>query len=315
MTTTMITKPAGDKSLVCRALTADELAAALRGSPVQLWNTPATARVYADTLGLVCVSRRGTAIGAWVVPLDSTEYPPAARRPSRLLPYASPWVDPDLHPSTRHRVVLALTDALMARTDTVELPMDPQFSEVAALLEAGLDVPSRHTRILDTRVPDLRAGYLPTVRNHIRAAARTCIVKAIEPEEFDFDRGIVGQSAETVAARRRSGLEMSRENPVLCLAAIDGDGVCQGQAFILASAGSAILMHSWFDRDGIRGVPSLLVDTAISRSAEELGTPVFDFEGSVIPGIDRFMAGFGASAVAYPQARWKRQARSTVEFA
>ena len=73
-------------------------------------------------------------------------------------------------------------------------------------------------------------------------------------------------------------------------------------------------MHSWFDRDGTRGVPSLLVDAAISRSAEELETLTFDFEGSVIPGIDRFMTGFGARAAAYPQVRWQRSAQSSVEF-
>ena len=298
----------------CGTLKGKELHTLTRDLPVQLWNSPAASQIYGTTLNLVCFSRQGKAVGVWVCPLDGQDSP-TARRAFRLLPYASPWVDSELHPTVRHRVVAAMTGALMEHVDAVELPMDPQFSEVAALLETGVNVLCRHTRTLDTGCSsDVRVGYLPTVRNHIRTAGKCHTVEPVEPERFDFTRAIVGQSAEAVAARRRSGLEISRENPTLCLAAVDNDGVCRGQAFVLRSADTAILMHSWFDRDGTRGVPSLLVDAAISRSAEELETLTFDFEGSVIPGIDRFMTGFGARAAAYPQVRWQRSAQSSVEF-
>jgi hypothetical protein len=109
-------------------------------------------------------------------------------------------------------------------------------------------------------------------------------------------------------------VEISQDHAVLCLAAVDDGEKCRGQVFVLRSAKSAMLMHSWFDRGGTRGVPSLLVDAAIDRSAMELGARVFDFEGSVIPAIDRFMAGFGAWAAAYPQARWEHAAGSAAPF-
>jgi hypothetical protein len=69
------------------------------------------------------------------------------------------------------------------------------------------------------------------------------------------------------------------------------------------SLDAAILLHSWFDRDGPRGVPSLLVDEAIALANREWAVPVFDFEGSVIASIDQFMTGFGAEAVGYAQVR------------
>lgn len=297
---------------------ADELPALTGHLPVQLWNSGVAAQVYGHTLNVVCFSREGKAIGVWVCPLDG-ENGPSAQRAFRLLPYASPWVDPALHPAVRHRVVASMTETVMSRVDSVELPMDPGFAEVSALLEAGADVLCRHTRMLDIgtdqAVPD---GYLPTARNHIRAAGRSHTVEEVPPEDFEFARAIVGQPEAAVAARRRSGLTISRQHRTLCLAAVDAEGVCRGQAFLLRSEHTAILMHLWFDRTGSRGVSSLLVDAAISRAASVLRARVFDFEGSVIPSIDRFMAGFGARSIAYPQVRWRRSpgepARPPVEF-
>ncbi|MFJ1954638.1 hypothetical protein ACIOGT_25815 [Streptomyces microflavus] len=68
-------------------------------------------------------------------------------------------------------------------------------------------------------------------------------------------------------------------------------------------------MHQWFDRTGPRGTPTLLVDRAVMQTLESPGVNSFDFEGSVVPGIDRFMAGFGAQAVGYGQFRWQQDWR------
>lgn len=286
---------------------AEELSALTQKLPLQLWSSPMASRVYGRTLNVVCFDRQGRPTGVWVCPLDG-EAAPAVRRIFRLLPYASPWVDPALHPVDRHRVVASMTSMVMSHVESVELPMDPRFDEVAALLEAGADVVCRHTRMLDIDVgEDVGVEYRPTTRNHIRAAEKRHTVEMMPPESFEFARAIVGQPTAAMAARRRSGLVISRQNATLCLGAVDHDGVCRGQVFVLCSADTAILMHSWFDRTGTRGVPSLLVDAAIRRAASELKTPVFDFEGSVIPSIDRFMAGFGARATPYPHMRWQRR--------
>ncbi|MFD7668414.1 hypothetical protein [Streptomyces sp. NPDC059788] len=279
--------------------------------PVQLWNSALAAKVYGRTLDVVCFRRGDTPVGVWVCPLDGADTP-AARRPYRLLPYASPWVDPRLHPIDRHRVVASMTATLMAHAESVELPMDPRFGEVAALFEAGAVALCRHTRMLDLEPGhDFRSAYTSTVRNHVRAAEKKHTVERVKPEEFDFSRAIVGQDEAAVAARRASGIAVSRENATLCLAAVDEGEVCRGQVFVLGSAGTAILMHSWFDRSGTRGVPSLLVDRAIGAAVGEWEATAFDFEGSVIPGIDQFMAGFGARAAAYPHIQWQRSGPSS----
>ncbi|MFI9081884.1 hypothetical protein ACIGW8_36490 [Streptomyces sioyaensis] len=278
--------------------------------PVQLWNSATASDVYGRTLNVVCVNRQDKPVGVWVCPLDGADTP-AAQRPVRLLPYASPWVDPGLPPLDRHRVVASMTATLMDHVESVELPMDPQFGEVAALIESGVVALCRHTRMLDTvRDRDFRASYVPTARNHIRAAQKKHTVERVQPETFDFPRAIVGQDEAAMLARRKSGLRIGREHPTLCLAAFDSAGVCRGQVFVMQSDSAAILMHSWFDRTATRGVPSLLVDAAIEVAAKELGAAHFDFEGSVIPSIDQFMAGFGARAAAYPHIQWRRSGMS-----
>ncbi|MCS0636933.1 hypothetical protein NX801_14945 [Streptomyces sp. LP05-1] len=285
--------------------------------PVPVWNSPLAVELYGNTLNVVCRSRRGRTAGVWVCPLDAEGEgagEPAARRGFRLLPYASPWVDPGLHPVDRHRTVVSLVAAVMERVTAIDLPMDPRFGEVAALAEAGAEALCRHTRMLDLRDDkDPRESYVPKVRNHLRAAGREVDVDRAGPESFDFSRAVVGQPEAAVAARRRSGLRLGRDQDgtVHCLAATDREGVCRGQVFVLRCDGADVLMHSWFDRTGPRGVPSLLVDAAVARAVRDPGTDAFDFEGSVIPSIDHFMTGFGARAHAYPQLLWRRSAGSS----
>ncbi len=293
-----------------------EIGALVSNLPVQVWNSASAVRAYGRVLGLTCRFRSGAVVGAWVCPLDDDgDGRVAARRPARLLPYASPWIAADLHPSAAHRVVVSLVRELLRHVDSMELPMAPGFGEVAALLECGVDAPSRHTRVLSTTdLAQVRAGYLPQVRNHIRAASPRYTIESFRPDRFDFSRSVVHQSTEAAAARRRAGLSISKEHPALCLSAVDDGGTLRGQVFVLRMGDSAVLMHSWFDRAGLRGVPSLLVDDAIARSAEGWGSTIFDFEGSVIPTIDRFMAGFGARSAAYVQARSGQTSGSAAVF-
>jgi hypothetical protein len=72
------------------------------------------------------------------------------------------------------------------------------------------------------------------------------------------------------------------------------------------------LLHSWFEQSGPRGVPSLLVDEAITVARSTWDVRLFDFEGSVIPGVDLFMTGFGAQGVPYGQIRWRSEGDASV---
>jgi hypothetical protein len=291
-----------DMTLETKAVSAGELAEIARRLPVQPWNSELAAALYVNVTALVCARARGDIVGLWVIPIDAEG---AARRTYRMLPYASPWVDRTLHAEVRHRVAGSLLDAMLGLVSEVELPMDPQFREVAAFLERDVEMVCRHTRVLCVGPGvEWRRRYLSSVRNHMRAAGAQLTVKHSAGDAFAFDRAIKGQDHATVAARTGAGLTLGRSQwPTYCLSAVDGDDLCHGQVFVLKDQHSAILLYSWFDRSGPRGVPSLLVDAAIERSRRDWDTRAFDFEGSVIPSIDRFMAGFGADAVGYAQLR------------
>ncbi len=284
-------------------MSADELARIERQVPVQLWNSSLAAAMYGRVITLACVRASGDVAGVWVCPVDNER---AARRACRLLPYASPWIDPSLHTAARHRVAGSLLDCLRGVVAVVDLPMDPRFRETAGFLAQGAHAVFRHTRVLDIGPrTDWRAGYLPATRNHVRAARADVMVTRTEEDEFAFGRAIKGQDSAAVSARTAAGKSLCASSwPTFCLTAIGRDGARRGQVFVVRNHNSAILLHSWFDRSGPRGVPSLLVDEAADLAGRDWKVPVFDFEGSVIPSIDQFMAGFGAEAVGYAQLHW-----------
>ena len=289
-------------TLHTRMITATELRLIEKDVPVQLWNSGLAAALYGNVVILACTESSGALAGLWVCPVDGVG---AARRAFRLLPYASPWIDRKLHPAVRHCVAWALLSALRSEVSLVDLPMSPEFRETAGFLAAGASAAFRHTRALDIASPRAwREGYLPATRNHVRAARGAVTVARTSEGEFDFRQAIKGQDATAVQARQAAGLSLGASDwPTFCLSAIDGNGTCRGQVLAVRSLDAAILLHSWFDRDGPRGVPSLLADEAISLARTEWAASVFDFEGSVIASIDQFMAGFGAEAIGYAQVR------------
>jgi hypothetical protein len=289
-------------TLHTRMITATELLGIEKDVPVQLWNSGLAVALYGNVVILACTESSGALAGLWVCPVDGGG---SARRTFRLLPYSSPWIDGKLHPAVRHRVAGALLSALCSEVSLVDLPMSPGFRETAGFLAAGASAAFRHTRALDIGSPPAwREGYLPATRNHVRAARAVVAVDRTSEGDFDFRQAIKGQDATAVEARQAAGLSLGASDwPTFCLSAIDGDGTCRGQVLAIQSLDAAILLHSWFDRDGPRGVPSLLVDEAISLARTEWAVSVFDFEGSVIASIDQFMAGFGAEAIGYAQVR------------
>jgi hypothetical protein len=290
-------------TLRTRMITAAKLRLIEKDVPVQLWNSGLAAALYGNVVILTCTESSGALAGLWVCPVDGVG---AARRPLRLLPYASPWIDRKLHPAVRHRVAWALLSALRSEVSLVDLPMSPEFRETAGFLAAGASAAFRHTRALHIGPPPRawREGYLPATRNHVRAARGAVTVARTSEGEFDFRQAIKGQDATAVEARQAAGLSLGASDwPTFCLSAIDGNGTCRGQVLAVRSLDAAILLHSWFDRDGPRGVPSLLADEAISLARTEWAASVFDFEGSVIATTDQFMAGFGAEAIGYAQVR------------
>lgn len=197
---------------------------------------------------------------------------------------------------------LALLDAVRDGCISLDLPMAPDFRDVTACRQLGMAVEWRHTHVLDLDA-SWRAGYTATVRQHLRTAQAAVKVHTSEVSKFRFDLALVGQPADQVALRERFAHRASARGALTCLTAAGPDTV--GQHLILLEAGTGLLLHSWFDREGPRGVPTLLIDTA-AETLSRLGCQRLDLEGSVVPMVDYFMSGFGGATVPYPHVYWHR---------
>ncbi|MGH3941042.1 MAG: hypothetical protein ACRDTG_20865 [Pseudonocardiaceae bacterium] len=260
-----------------------------------------TAR-YAYPYTKTLVALRGNAVVAvWVLPISVDGTGAHARRIARVLPYAAPVLF-DQHPQRRRDVMVALLGSIREDCVSLDLPMAPDFHDVTACRQLGMAVEWRHTHVLDLRA-SWRAGYSATVRQHLRAAQAAVEVRTSEVSRFRFDLALVGQSADQVALRERFARQASARGAVTCLTAASQGTV--GQHLILLEAGTGFLLHSWFDREGPRGVPTLLVDTA-AETLSRLGRERLDLEGSVVPTVDYFMSGFGGAIVPYPHVYWHR---------
>lgn len=287
----------------------------LSGTPLPPFLDAVTPRLalalwaYSDVRMLVA-RRGGRLAGVWAIPAEPTPGGWIARRGARVLPYAAPLLL-DQRPQRRRDVMHALLTAVQAEASCIDLPMAPGFHDVTACRALGMIVEWRHTNVLDLNA-DWRRHYSATVRQHIRAARAAVSVRLDDSADgFDFSRALTQQTPDQIRSRKRFAQRCAEASRVLCLTAIN-EATTVGQQLVLIDSSTGYLMHSWFDRNGPRGVPSLLTDIAAGILQERRSCAYLDLEGSVLPGVDYFMSGFGGAVIPYPYIYWHRQPRELV---
>ncbi len=208
-----------------------EYEARTAGLPLDVWNLPVVGDLYGQARYIVVHDSGGRVRAAWCCPIDNVG---AAVREYRVLPYASPWVDRQLHPAKRDRAITALARQIQAETDHVDLPLSPTFSDTSGFLFAGFGVRLRHSRMLSRLDEEVRrAAYLPEVRGHIRAAAKHIAVSVVGVDEFDFNRAVVNQTPTALERRSASARALHAKGVALALNAVAGDGSVVGGIFLL----------------------------------------------------------------------------------
>lgn len=184
--------------------------------------------------------------------------------------------------------------------------MAPGFLDATVCRSLGMVVEWRHTNVVELNTA-WRQRYSATVRQHIRAAQAAVIVHVDNVVDgFEFSRALVQQAPDQVRMRKRFAWCCAGQGRVLCLTATHGTAVV-GQQLVLIDSTTGYLMHSWFERNGPRGVPSLLTDTAAAILQSRYSCTCLDLEGSVLPSIDYFMSGFGGAIAPYPYVYWHRE--------
>lgn len=277
-------------------------------SPLPLWCRPGIMAQSTEDYYLIIARNTEQIIGIWCVPLIHTDGIWVASRSQRYFPYMAPVLQSQSL-LVRRRVFSKMLKTLQQHVHTIDLPLSPDFQEANVASAMGCFVEWRHTHRIDNSVWMERGLDLFDIktRNHVRKAMSQVRVEfSHETAEFDFSSAIKGaQEAKelrgdfarhlAVKGFGYSGIAMHKVT-----------GHKLGGVFLVRSDNNVLLYHSWFERDALRGVPSLLVYEALNFSFNLDGVRVFDFEGSVLASVDRFMSSFNGDISPYGHLFWSR---------
>lgn len=224
-----------------------------------------------------------------------------------LTPWLGPWTraseaKPGSDLGRQHDIVSKLLNQL-PKADSVTVPCAPEFANLLPFYWAGFDLRLAYTYRLNLEVGEnvLWAQLKDSMRREIRKASKEVVVESEVSAQTLFE--LVSLTF------RRQGLMVPRWLPTLeailsrytadrytALVARDKEGRPHGAILFLHDARHTFYLTGGGDPD-LRnsGAQSLLMWEGIRRSVGR--SRVFDFEGSMVQGVERFVRGFGATQV------------------
>jgi hypothetical protein len=229
-----------------------------------------------------------------------------------LTPFLGPWVKPGTGKThTRlereHKILSSLIAALPDH-DVFVQSFHPAITNCIPFHWQGFSLSINYTYILDdlTNQDEIWQGLRETVRGHIRKAEREVVVRSVDDIEIFLSLHQM--------AYGRQGLEpphspdLVRRLDAACRArdarriffAEGADGAPHAGLYLVWDADSAYCLMSGSDpRLRHSGAISLLRWEAIKFAGQV--TRRFDFEGSMVQRIERFVRAFGARQTRYPE--------------
>jgi hypothetical protein len=228
----------------------------------------------------------------------------------RLTPFLTPELDSGpgkyvTRLAREHQLLDGLIDAL-PKFDYLSYTLPPSFTNWLPFAQCGYRATLRTTYVIDD-LDDLDA-----VKRAMSDKCRNTIRKAEKLVAVETD----GHADRLVAMIDSTFARQGRRNPwghellerVVeavhahgageILTAVDAAGAAHASMLLVYDADRSYYLTGGMD-SVLRssGADSLLVWKAIQRAAERVR--VFDFEGSMIPGVARFFRGFGSRPVSY----------------
>ena len=185
------------------------------------------------------------------------------------------------------------------------LPLDQQITDALPLFWRGYKVIPQYTYLLDLALPleQIRKNMSPVRRNDMSKAKRDGLVVR-QVQDMGVVRDLVLNSFDRqqkfVDRARLESILFQYANPDNSFACVTyWDEMPITACFIVHDSQTAYyLLGGYRAEDRHHGAGAFAVFEAI-RHAQELGLQTFDFEGSVIPPIERFFRGFGGRLVPY----------------
>ncbi|KKS52117.1 MAG: hypothetical protein UV19_C0024G0003 [Parcubacteria group bacterium GW2011_GWA2_42_28] len=263
-----------------------------------LWLSPKLITCYQDKKCLVAY-RGNYPVGVWVVPMERK----IARRRFRHFPYASPFLL-EQDNLKRREVVYGLLKHLIENCAEINLPFDPDFTDLAPVQGLGAFVEWRHTHLLKN---PLEYQKMPSrLRNHIKNAQKLVrIVSGFDQDQFNFEAAIKGVEEER-QARKENAVNLLNNHQAIIFSALKNKNLCGG-IFISFDSDNAYLMHSWQTKSTPRGTMSALIYEGVNWILTEKLLRQFDFEGSLFQQIDYYYSGFNAEIRPYGHVFWNKE--------
>jgi hypothetical protein len=228
----------------------------------------------------------------------------------RLTPFLTPELDPGhgkyvTRLAREHQLLDGLIDAL-PKFDYFSYTLPPSFTNWLPFAHRGFRATLRTTYVLDD-LDDLdavKSAMSDKCRNTIRKAEKLVSVERDERA----DRLVAMIDSTFARQRRRNPWGRALIERVVeathahgageILTAVDATGAVHASMLLVYDADRSYYLTGGMNA-GLRssGADSLLLWHAIQHAAERVR--VFDFEGSMIPGVARFFRAFGSRPISY----------------
>ena len=206
----------------------------------------------------------------------------------------------------RRKALECLADWLEERSPAIcMLPLDQRIADALPFFWRGYKVIPQYTYLLDLALPleQIRKNMSPDRRNDISKAGRDGLVVRQTPDLAvvrDLVLASFGRQDKFVDRACLERILFQYANPAnsyACVAYRDEKPITA--CFVVHDSRTAYyILGGYRTEDRHHGAGAMAVYEAIRR-AQELGLQTFDFEGSVIPPIERFFRGFGGRLTHY----------------
>jgi len=206
--------------------------------------------------------------------------------------------------SRRKKVMRAVANYLSTRSERIfSLPFSPEWVDVQPLQWAGFTAHVKYTYQLDLQQSgEIAANYSTEVRSDVRKAIAlgatlsheastdavfACLNENAAKQGFEITQSSVEQLMAAIAKGHGQLFAVHLEKRLVAVALTLAD---QNTMYYIMGAAQR--------EAGVRGALSFALSEAIAESQNQ-GRATFDFEGSMIPGVENFFRGFGGNLRPY----------------
>lgn len=248
------------------------------------------------------VEEKGEVVARWAVPCDNNKIAMPGETQTLGI-----WFAPDIKASKQQKYIEELVK-LLPKNSSFDIMLDPSNDYFLPFRWLGFKVSPRITyRFTDVSdIEAVRAKYDKTVRKNIKSARNK--VEIIEEDNVDNLYAMLVKTFQHQGRKCPHKKEFINSIFEACnahdgakvITAIDKDGNVHASSLFVYDEKTCYYLIAGADPTfRASGAQSLVLDSGIEFASKH--SKAFDFEGSMIEGIENFFRRFGADRVLYYQ--------------